>query len=326
MNNLPFVSICVPVFNGEIYLKECLDSCVTQTYNNYEIIICDDGSSDKTISIVESYKDSKIKFFKNDKNLGLVGNWNKCIEVSSGDWIKFVFQDDFITKDCLEKFVSEIKADTILLACKRNFILPKNSSDSVIDYYANQVRTLENTGYYSTNNFSPKVISKIAIQNICMNFIGEPSLIMFKKSICNELGLFNPALKQICDLDFALRIASKYGLSYIPEKLCAFRVHANSTTSNNVSNSFFELHYIEPVLFSYLLLFDSQFTQLRKQLAILELIKLRIYFNVKVYRAASVNKKENYQYYLFRKENITFPEIAKSASASLFTKILSKLL
>ena len=63
----PLISVCVPVFNGEKHLKECLDSCIAQTFTNYEIIICDDGSSDKSISIIEEYvaKYKQIKFTKN---------------------------------------------------------------------------------------------------------------------------------------------------------------------------------------------------------------------------------------------------------------------
>jgi glycosyltransferase involved in cell wall biosynthesis len=322
----PLISICIPTYNGEQYLAECINSCLNQTFTDYEIIICDDGSNDKTISIIESYKNPKIKLFKNKENLGLVGNWNKCIDLSSGQWIKFVFQDDFITSDCLEVFASAIEEKDQIITSKRNFILPEKASDDYVNYYSKEVRTLENTSANKTDYFSPKLISKIAIQNMCMNFIGEPSLMMFRKSAIDKLGLFNASLKQICDLEFALRLSSNFGLKYIPKQVCAFRVHANSTTSNNVSNKFFELHYIEPILFSYLLLFDLQFASLRKQLTIVHLTKLRLYFKVKVYRAALVNKNENHQHYLFTDKNKTFPEIALQANPSWFIKLLANLL
>ena len=88
--NSPLVSICIPTYNGEKYLKECLDSCIDQTFKNYEIIICDDCSSDGTIKIIEEYSEKfpQLKLFINDKNLGLVGNWNQCIHYSNGEWIK----------------------------------------------------------------------------------------------------------------------------------------------------------------------------------------------------------------------------------------------
>ena len=189
----PLVSICIPTYNGDKYLVECLETCVNQSFKNYEIIICDDGSTDKTETLIEIYasKYKFIKFFKNEKNLGLVANWNRCLDLSSGTWIKFVFQDDYITYDCIEKFVNEITSSNQLIVCKRNFILPENPSSDFSNYYNNVVRTLENTNDYSGKQFLPELISKIAVENIGLNFIGEPSLIFFKKNIVNEVGLFN---------------------------------------------------------------------------------------------------------------------------------------
>jgi hypothetical protein len=166
------------------------------------------------------------------------------------------------------------------------------------------------------------LISKIAVQNICLNFIGEPSLVFFKKNVVNDVGLFNSALKQICDLEFALRVASKYGLKYIPKKTCAFRVHQDSTTSTNVSNKFFELHYIEPLLFSYFLLFDEHFSAFRENLNYFELVKLRLFFKVKAYKANKVNLKENYNYFLFNNTGAHYSEIAKVKNGSLVIKLI----
>lgn len=321
----PLISICIPVYNGDKYLVECLNSCVNQTFTDYEVIICDDGSIDNTISIVDEYasKFPFIKFYKNKQNLGLVGNWNKCIELSSGKWIKFVFQDDYVTNDCLQKFVSQIDNHTQIIVCKRHFILPDNATLNQVNYYNKEVRTLENTSDYKGNIFSPKLISKIAVENICMNFIGEPSLVFFRKSIVAEIGEFNSSLKQICDLEFALKIASKYGLKYLHEKLCAFRIHNDSTTSTNVGNKYFEMHYIEPLLFSYLLLFNERFAVFRSHLSYAQMVKLKLYFRLKAYKAYSVNMKENKNHYLFTEKNTDFRKILQFQKGNLLIRLLS---
>ncbi|MES2568228.1 MAG: glycosyltransferase family 2 protein [Bacteroidota bacterium] len=323
--NHPFVSICIPTYNGDKYIIECLNSCMNQTFKDYEIIICDDGSSDNTISIIEDYasRSESIKFFKNDKNLGLVANWNKCINLSTGKWIKFVFQDDYITYDCLQKFVNEIREDSQLIVCKRHFLLPDNVSSDVLNYYTNEVRTLENTSSFKGKYFGPELISRIAVQNICLNFIGEPSLIFFKKSITNETGLFNDSLKQICDLEFALRVSSKYGLNYIPEQLCAFRIHNESTTNLNVSNKYFDIHYIEPLLFSYLLLFDKCFKSFRSYLSFLQKLKLNLYFKLKANNANLVNVKEKRDHYLFSDSNTKFKEVNLYKKGSLLVRLIA---
>lgn len=321
----PLVSICIPTYNGDKYLVECLESCVHQSFIDYEVIICDDGSSDETISIIEEYvsKFSFIKFTRNDKNLGLVGNWNKCLAISSGEWIKFVFQDDYMTHDCLEKFVNQITDSAQLIVCKRHFILPNNASSDYLNYYTNVVRTLENTTNYRGKVFSPELISKIAVENICLNFIGEPSLLFFKKSIIQEVGAFNSSLKQVCDLEFALRIASKYGLTYLPENLCAFRIHNNSTTAANVGEKYFDVHYIDPLVFSHELLFNNNFETFRSNLGYFQLFKLKLYFRLKAYKAYSVNIKEGKQHYLFTKNNTAFSKIFDYKNGSILIKLLA---
>lgn len=321
----PLVSLCIPTYNGEKYLVECLESCINQSFKDYEIIICDDCSSDNTISIIESYasKYSNIKFYQNEKNLGLVGNWNKCLDLSSGAWIKFVFQDDYITYDCLEKFACKIGEHIQLIVCKRHFILPENANVDFAHYYNNVVRTLENTSSFKGKEFTPELISKIAVENICLNFIGEPSLIFFRKSVVKEIGFFNSSLKQICDLEFALRIATKYGLTYIPEKLCAFRIHEGSTTSTNVGGKYYEMHYIEPLLFSYELLFNIRFSAFRSSLNIFQLFKLKIYFQFKAYKANLVNLKEKREHHLFSSNNISYRKILEYKNGNLFIKLIA---
>jgi len=326
--NSPLVSICIPTYNGEKYLKECLDSCIDQTFKNYEIIICDDCSSDGTIKIIEEYAKifPQIILFQNDENLGLVGNWNRCIHHSNGEWIKFVFQDDYITKDCLDKFVQKINDSTQLIVCKRNFKLPHNPTADFVNYYTNVVRTLENTTAFKGNIFSPELISKIAIENICLNFIGEPSLIFFRKNITKQVSNFNPSLKQICDLEFTLRIASKYGLTYLREQLCTFRIHQNSTTSKNVDEKYFEIHYLEPILFSHELLYNNNFESLRSHLNLFQKFKLNLYFRIKTHRAYEVNLKEKREHFLFTDENKEFKKILDYKKGNVLIKFISAIL
>ena len=67
----PLVSVIMPAFNAEAYIKEAIQSILDQTYPNFELLICDDGSSDKTVEVVDSFNDDRIKLFINNKNLGL---------------------------------------------------------------------------------------------------------------------------------------------------------------------------------------------------------------------------------------------------------------
>ncbi len=284
----PLVSICIPTYNGALYLRACIDSCIGQTYTNYEIIICDDVSTDDTSVIIEEYlqKSDKIRFIKNPHNLGLVGNWNKCMQEAKGEWVKFIFQDDYMEPNCLQKFVGAIEKDVYLIVCKRNFIIEKKATEDVLDYYQQRVKTLENTGYFISNNFSARIISKIASNNVSLNFIAEPSLSFINKEIISKMGYFDSDLKQICDLEYLLRISSVYGLKYIPEKLCGFRIHDKSTTEKNVNTSknYYNEH-IEALLFGIKLLHKKEFFELRNFAGFNGQLKLKWFVKYRSYKA-----------------------------------------
>lgn len=94
-------SIIVPVYNVEKYLKRCLDSIINQSYKNFELIIINDGSTDSSEEIIKSFKDSRIKYFKQE-NKGLSITRNKGVEVASGDYLLFVDSDDYLNNDLLE--------------------------------------------------------------------------------------------------------------------------------------------------------------------------------------------------------------------------------
>ncbi|MES2680315.1 MAG: glycosyltransferase [Bacteroidota bacterium] len=322
----PIISICIPTFNGERYLKECLDSCVSQSFKDFEVIVCDDGSNDNTQAIIEQYQKNYafIKFHKNEKNIGLVGNWNRCLDLASGTWIKFLFQDDVMYPDCLQRFYDHTGKNSDLIVCKRNFILDKAVTVEEREYYTNQVRTLENTGHYNSPFFPASTIARIAASNISLNFIAEPSLTMFKKTMVSALGKFDDGLKQICDLEFFLRAASNYGLIYIPEQLCGFRIHANSTTEKNIAGGNYRLDYIETLFYALKLLTKPEFAQFRNFLQPLQVFKLKLYVKYKSFVAFKniVSADDKSVYGLLQKK---YPGLLFKKLDGLYLGLLEKL-
>lgn len=91
-------------YNGEKYIREQIDSILTQSVQDFEIVVCDDCSSDSTVKILREYekKDSRIKIFVNEKNLGFLKNFEKAVSLCSGEKIAFSDQDDIWTKDHLD--------------------------------------------------------------------------------------------------------------------------------------------------------------------------------------------------------------------------------
>ncbi len=324
------ISICIPAYNGAEYISQCIDSVCAQNYKNTEIIICDDCSVDSTIEIVKAKMvgEPRIQLFINEKNLGLVSNWNKCIELAKGEWIKFVFQDDYIDSDCIEKMLDGANGDS-LVACKRSFLLDSNADDKTKNYYQNEVVTFDKLGIPSERTFIlPEVISQMAAENICMNFIGEPTSIMFKRSVIDKLGLFNSNLAQICDLEYFLRIATNYGVRYIPESLTRFRIHALSTTSSNLNDKMYTLSNIDPIAMVRQLLYGEQYLKFRNVITNNNKIRLKNFFAVRVYEAykiAALAGSQSKEMDKFNSIAKIYPEINAFKYPGLNTKLLYKL-
>ena len=126
--NTPLVSICIPTYNSSIFLQHTLNSVLSQSYENIEVILCDDASTDNTIEIIESYQDYRIKLFRNPKNLGVAENWNRCISLANGDFIKMMGADDTLYPDCMKEqaaiFQKDIHQEISLVISSRDIISP----------------------------------------------------------------------------------------------------------------------------------------------------------------------------------------------------------
>lgn len=103
--NEALVSIVMPAYNCEKYVVEAINSILTQTYRNWELLVLDDGSKDNTLQIIEEFsqKDSRIKALPNGKNMGVSATRNRGIELASGEWIAFLDSDDMWNSEKLEK-------------------------------------------------------------------------------------------------------------------------------------------------------------------------------------------------------------------------------
>ena len=281
------ISICIPTYNGGIYLSECLKSVCQQSFTDFEILICDDHSTDNTIEIIKQFqeKDSRIKLFGNEKNLGLVGNWNRCIVLAQGDWIKFVFQDDIITPLCIQNMVEAIDDSIELIVCEREYIFEEGILEDIKKEYNKVPRMYQIISGTEKQYISAKQTCSIINKHLPSNFIGEPTSIMFKKSLIKEIGFFNSKIIQLCDFEYCLRIAVRSGFVYISDKLVHFRVHNSSTSQKNNTEKYFAAIYSDRIILMNLLLFDSHYINYRKYSSFWELFNLRYTLFYIIYHA-----------------------------------------
>jgi len=119
ISSLPYVSIGLPVYNGERFLTETLDSLLAQTFENFELVISDNASTDRTQEICEDYaaKDRRIRYYRNDQNLGAARNYNRVFELSTGKYFKWAAHDDLCAPQYLERCVEVLDRKPSVVVC-----------------------------------------------------------------------------------------------------------------------------------------------------------------------------------------------------------------
>ncbi len=128
---MPLVSLGLPVYNGEKYIKKSIDTVLAQTFTDFELIITDNASTDSTQAICEEYakKDSRVRYVRNENNIGAAPNFNLCFELSTGKYFKWTTDDDFIAREYLEKCVEILEEDPeIIIAYSKAVFVDKDGN------------------------------------------------------------------------------------------------------------------------------------------------------------------------------------------------------
>ena len=262
--NLP-VSVCIPTYNGEKYLAECLDSICAQTFADFEVLVVDDCSTDTTLEIAGEYaaRDSRIRILQNERNLGLVGNWNRCVELARGEWIKFVFQDDLIAPTCLERMVGAAQPDSSLVFCWRDFIFEESTPDSTRDAYLAGKSLVERL-FPDRRPVTARQFSERVLDNMERNLIGEPSAVMLHRRVFQQFGGFNPHLIVSCDTEYWMRVGIHEGVVPVPVALASFRVHGGSVSAQSLARREYRTNVLDGLAMWHEIVFNPVYEPLRR--------------------------------------------------------------
>jgi len=229
------VSVLLPVYNGVKYLSSAIESVLSQTYSDFELLIFDDCSDDDSQDLIQFYarRDKRIIVRRNEVRKGLFGNYNNCLKHASGEFIKPFAQDDVLAPEMLEHAVQVMDdfSQVALLSVGRRFI----------DWSGMEHTDLSSMPSAGDLCGSNKVVPARELMEKSLfpvrNIIGEPASIMFRRSSIGE-G-FDESFHHLGDLDYWLRILKDGDFFYLPEKLVEFRRHAESTSHHNVSQLLF---------------------------------------------------------------------------------------
>jgi glycosyltransferase involved in cell wall biosynthesis len=232
----PLISVILPVYNAEKFLKESLNSILGQSYTNLEIIIINDGSSDNSQSIINSYSDDRIIYIHQEQNMGLIPSLNNAIHSAKGDFIVRMDADDIAFKNRIQLQVQYLfENPSIAIVASHAMFFEEDINTSTPNWDLD----------LATN--TPEEIKKALIWENC---IIHPSVCM-RTEIAKSL-LYDPAQKNYEDYDFWLRVhANQLSIAKINEPLLYYRVQSNSITQTAIRkrNFFYQkagvkLHFV----------------------------------------------------------------------------------
>ena len=225
---MPRVSVVMSAYNHEKYVAEAIQSILEQTYQDFEIVITDNGSTDGTNKAIREFKDTRIKLLTLPNNQGACAGLNNSIKNASGELIALISSDDVFLPDKLKKQVE---------------FLDENPDKVAVLTYAEFID--DNSNYLTDEQHHYKGIFRqpnrtrlewLRLFFLHGNCLCHPSALI-RKRCYDHIGLYDERFAQLPDFDFWIRLCMKYELYVMPENLVKFRIHQNQASANNLGNS-----------------------------------------------------------------------------------------
>jgi len=218
------VSIVIPVYNAEKYIRECVESAINQTYGNIEIITINDGSTDNSLRILQEYSD-KIKIISKS-NGGTASALNIGIENMTGEWFKWLSADDVLYPNAIQELILEGKK----FKDKKKSILYSNYE--IIDSEGKTIKEFIEPNYNELSEFELNTL-------LLDHHIGNGTTSLIHKSALDEYGVFDERIGFAEDYELWLRFCLIYGcrLVLVPKVLAKYRLHENQLTQSKAEKA-----------------------------------------------------------------------------------------
>lgn len=217
--SMPKVSVVMPAYNAEVYIRKAIDSILSQTFTDFEFIIIDDGSTDATAEIVQHYKDGRIKFCSNKQNIGVAATLNHGLELSCGEYIARMDADDISLPERFEKQVA---------------YLDEHQDVAVL---GTDIELFSDSGILEKRVVSHES-DKIKEELFFSCSLAHPS-VMMRRNMIADLGGYDIEYNGMEDYELWIRVAEKHKISALSEILLRYRIHGGQV-SKNPSSQFME--------------------------------------------------------------------------------------
>lgn len=228
MNRNPKITVLMSVYNGEKYLNEAVDSILFQTFTDFEFLIIDDASTDKTPEILHSYGDTRIKIITNEKNLGLTKSLNKGLELARGEYIARMDADDISYPKRLEKQIKYLEEH-------RDVGLVGSSFETINEY-----------GEVVSRNIYKDFTSEKIYYHLTFNNCIAHSSVVYRRDLVIRTEGYNERLIRAQDFDLWSRISKKSKIEIVEEILLKWRASQSGiskkckTEQDQIARSIFE--------------------------------------------------------------------------------------
>jgi glycosyltransferase involved in cell wall biosynthesis len=239
------ISVCIPTFNRENLLPYAINSVLEQTYTDFELIICDDGSRDSTPELMAQYTDNRIKYIRHPQNIGKSNNMRSGFNTASGTYFIKFDDDDRLTPDFLARTVAILEQDSSI-----DFV---GTDHWIIDINNNrdEAKTQENSRYWGRANLPAGIVDNL-LEVVFVNQSFQVGATLFRRSTLEEIGFMLPNMQNCEDNDLFVRLAlaEKKGY-YLPELLMEYRNHAEQQGINRAIPYLFDkIKYLESYKFN----------------------------------------------------------------------------
>jgi hypothetical protein len=217
----PVLSVCIPTYNGAAYLAEAMKSVLEQGGIDLELLMVDDASTDATVEIARSFDDQRIRHFTSGVNRGLVGNWNRCIELARGTYLCIFHQDDVMMPGNLAAKVDLLDRNPRAGLVHSNVLQVGPRGELLSEWWSPRLGP-EDVGVQA----GATVLDKLLHGG---NAVCAPSVIL-RRACLEVLGPFDGRLPYTADWEMWMRVAVFFDVGYLIEPLVKYRRHEGSET------------------------------------------------------------------------------------------------
>lgn len=211
----PRISVCIPTYQYARYVGRAIESVLTQTYEDLELIVLDDASTDDTADVLDMFRDPRLVAMVNPENLGLFQNFNRAIELSSGEFVKFLCADDWLDPRYLENALTVLDGNAgVDLLTTPGWLV--DESDRIFAF--------KGTGF-GERDVIPR---REAIRSLAedYNVVGMPTNVMVRRQALLDVGGFDCTIGAAADLHLWVKLLGGTDLGYVRQPRCFMRVHA----------------------------------------------------------------------------------------------------